>query len=41
MDTVTNATGGIPGSIGRLFLHIVFASTSGHTEYVVDALPAP
>jgi flavodoxin len=22
----------------RLFLHIVFASTSGHTEYVVDAL---
>ena len=22
----------------RRFLHIVFASTSGHTEYVVDAL---
>jgi flavodoxin len=22
----------------RLFVHIVFASTSGHTEYVVDAL---
>ncbi len=38
MDTVTNAAGGVPGSTGRLFLHIVFASTSGHTEYVVDAL---
>ena len=38
MDTVTNATGDIPGSAGRMFLHIVFASTSGHTEYVVDAL---
>jgi flavodoxin I len=38
MDTVANATGGIPASTGRLFLHIVFASTSGHTEYVVDVL---
>jgi flavodoxin I len=35
---VNNAAEAIPRFIQRRVLHIVFASTSGHTEYVVDAL---
>jgi flavodoxin I len=38
VNHVANAAGGAPELIRRHFLHIVFASTSGHTEYVVDAL---
>jgi flavodoxin len=38
MDNTANAVGDVPDSIRRRFLHIVFASTSGHTEYVVDTL---
>jgi flavodoxin I len=38
MDKIANAVGGVPDFIRRRSLHIVFASTSGHTEYVVDAL---
>jgi flavodoxin I len=33
-----NAAEAIPRLVQRRSLHIVFASTSGHTEYVVDAL---
>jgi flavodoxin I len=34
-----NPGGRVPNFTRRSFLlHIVFASTSGHTEYVVDAL---
>ena len=33
-----NIVGTVPHFIQRRVLHIVFASTSGHTEYVVDAL---
>jgi flavodoxin I len=35
---VNNAAEAIPQFIQRRVLHVVFASTSGHTEYVVDAL---
>jgi flavodoxin I len=38
VNHVANAAGGVPELIRRHFLHIVFASTSGHTKYVVDAL---
>ena len=38
MNNVANATGAAPQHIQPRILHIVFASTSGHTEYVVDAL---
>jgi len=38
MDNTANAVGDVPDSIRRRSLHIVFASTSGHTEYVVDTL---
>jgi len=38
MDNIANAVGGVPDFLRRRSLHIVFASTSGHTEYVVDAL---
>src|SRR6201981_4270972 len=38
MDNIANAVGGVPDFLRRRVLHIVFASTSGHTEYVVDAL---
>ena len=33
-----NTANAVPHFIQRRVLHIVFASTSGHTEYVVDAL---
>jgi len=33
-----NPGGRVPNFTRSWFLHIVFASTSGHTEYVVDAL---
>jgi len=39
MDNTANAVGDVPDFIRRQSLHIVFASTSGHTEYVVDTLP--
>jgi flavodoxin I len=35
---VNNTANAAPHFIQRRVLHIVFASTSGHTEYVVDAL---
>jgi flavodoxin I len=35
---VSNAAEAIPQFIPRRVLHIVFASTSGHAEYVMDAL---
>jgi flavodoxin I len=35
---VNNTANAVPHFIQRRVLHIVFASTSGHTEYVVDAL---
>jgi flavodoxin I len=35
---VNNAAEAIPQFIQRRFLHVVFASTSGHTEYVVESL---
>ena len=35
---MNNAAEAVPQFIQRRVLHIVFASTSGHTEYVVDAL---
>ena len=38
MNNIVNAAEAIPRVIQRRVLHIVFASTSGHTEYVVDAL---
>src|SRR6266481_4322020 len=38
MDNIANAVGGVRDFNRSRFLHIVFASTSGHTEYVVDAL---
>jgi flavodoxin I len=38
VNNIANAAEAIPQFIQRRVLHIVFASTSGHTEYVVDAL---
>ena len=38
MNNIVNATEVIPQFIQRRVLHIVFSSTSGHTEYVVNAL---
>src|SRR6201989_3722398 len=38
MNKIANDAEGVPHSIQRRVLHIVFASTSGHTEYVVEAL---
>jgi hypothetical protein len=35
---VNNTANSAPRFIQRRVLRIVFASTSGHTEYVVDAL---
>jgi hypothetical protein len=37
-DKTANAIRDVPDLIRRRSLHIVFASTSGHTEYVVDTL---
>ena len=38
MNNIANAAEAVPHVIQRRVLHIVFASTSGHTEYVVEAL---
>jgi flavodoxin len=38
MNSIANATEAVPHFVRRRVLHIVFASTSGHTEYVVDTL---
>jgi flavodoxin I len=38
VNNIANAAEAVPRFIQRRVLHIVFASTSGHTEYVVDAL---
>jgi flavodoxin I len=38
VNNIVNADEGISQFIQRRLLHIVLASTSGHTEYVVDAL---
>jgi flavodoxin I len=38
VNNIVNAAETVPQFIQRRVLHIVFASTSGHTEYVVDAL---
>jgi flavodoxin I len=38
MGNIANAAQAVPDVIPHRFLRIVFASTSGHTEYVVDAL---
>ena len=38
MNNIANAAGAVPHVIQRRVLHIVFASTSGHTAYVVEAL---
>jgi len=38
MNNVGNSAGAAPQFAQRPVLRIVFASTSGHTEYVVDAL---
>src|SRR5260370_41739525 len=38
MDNIANAAEAVQDVIPHRFLRIVFASTSGHTEYVVDAL---
>ena len=38
MNNTANTAEAVPHFIQRRLLHIVFASTSGHTEYVVDAL---
>ena len=38
MNNIVNAAKAVPHFVQRRSLHIVFASTSGHTEYVVDAL---
>ena len=38
MNNIANAAEAVPRFIQRRVLHIVFASTSGHTVYVVDAL---
>jgi flavodoxin I len=38
VNNTANAAEAVPQVIQRRVLHIVFASTSGHTAYVVDAL---
>jgi flavodoxin I len=38
VNNIANAAGAVPHVIQRRVLHIVFASTSGHTAYVVEAL---
>jgi flavodoxin I len=38
VNNAANAAEAVPHVIQRRVLHIVFASTSGHTAYVVDAL---
>jgi flavodoxin I len=38
VNNIANSAGAVPEFTQRRVLHIVFASTSGHTEYVVDAL---
>jgi flavodoxin I len=38
VNNIANAPEAVPHLIQRRSLHIVFASTSGHTEYVVEAL---
>jgi flavodoxin len=38
VNNIINAAEAVPQFIQGRVLHIVFASTSGHTEYVVDAL---
>jgi flavodoxin I len=38
VNNIVNAARAVPQFIQCRVLHIVFASTSGHTEYVVDAL---
>jgi flavodoxin I len=38
VNEVASAAEGVPRFSQRRFAHIVFASTSGHTEFVVDAL---
>ena len=38
MNNIANASEAVPHFAQRRVLHIVFASTSGHTEYVVEAL---
>jgi flavodoxin I len=38
VNNIANAAGAGPHFNQRRALHVVFASTSGHTEYVVDAL---
>jgi flavodoxin I len=38
VNNIVNVAEAVPQFIQRRVLHIVFASTSGHTEYVVDTL---
>jgi flavodoxin I len=38
VNNIANVAEAVPHVIQRQFLHIVFASTSGHTEYVAEAL---
>jgi flavodoxin I len=38
VNNIANAAKAIPHVIQRRVFHIIFASTSGHTEYVVEAL---
>jgi hypothetical protein len=38
VNNIANAVEAVPHFIQRRCLHIVFASTSGHTEHVVEAL---
>jgi flavodoxin len=38
VNNIANAAEAVPHFVQRRSLHIIFASTSGHTQYVVDAL---
>jgi hypothetical protein len=38
VNNIANAAEAMPPPVQRRSLHIVFASTSGHTQYVVEAL---
>jgi flavodoxin I len=38
VSNIARAADAVPHFVQRRVLHVVFASTSGHTEYVVDAL---